>query len=206
MSDEMNQEGVTKARPIQWKVWNPPGKNSVAISILFQVEAMYDTDTGEWTDWRDYDVQIAGSFWVIGKDGKPLVKKVEQLANLLGWNGDLMQIVETRPPNIVLQVTSKEDSYEGKLRYRADWIDHEDADPTGQGGGATPEQVQAIATQFGSLLRAAASGGRKPPGGGAVTKPTTVVGRTAGERPSPDSPPPGKGPEPDPVDYSDIPF
>ena len=62
MSNEMNQEGVTKARPKQWKVWNPPGKRSVAISILFQVEAMYDVEAGEWTDDTAQSLIIAESY------------------------------------------------------------------------------------------------------------------------------------------------
>lgn len=189
MSLDMDREGVVLARPKEWSVWQPAGKRSVAIQITFQITKFYDRDSGQWDDWLDYDMVVQGAFWIIGKDGQPLAKKVEQLAQCLGWDGDLMQVVNHEPPSIAVQVTVKEDAYEGQVRYRADWIAPEGSDPTGGGGGATPDQVKAITAQFGSLLRAAASAAKK--------------GRVRPAAPPP--PKPAPKPEAD-VDYGNVPF
>lgn len=182
MSTYLDRSGIFKARPVSWKVKTFPNSNAVAISIEFAITAMLDGH--DWQDWTSYiEHRCFGDFFVVKKDGSPNVKTIQQLSEALGWAGHFTAVFGMPPQNIV-QITVKEESYNGKYYYKASWINPEDYAPFGVG--ADEQEVSALEARFGSLLRAAAGAAQKK------------------------APPPTKKPEPQPQPVADpndkIPF
>lgn len=198
----LDREGIFKAQPIAWRVKRFDGKLSVAISIDFVVTAQledYIDDDGkparEWKDWSGYEEhQVSGDFWVVKKDGQPNVKTIQTLADVLGWRGQLSDVLNKRAPEVVVQVTVKSETYEGKTFYKVQWLNPEDWTPTPQG--ASEDEVKQLDARFGSLLRAAAGSGAKAP-----------PPKAAPAKPQPKPAPKQDEPEPtDTTDYSSLPF
>jgi hypothetical protein len=194
----LDRDGTFKGRPVSWRVKTFESSRSVAIAIEFGVVAQLIEQLDEngdkvfeWQDWSEYaEVRVRGDYFVVKKDGQPNVGTCEQLAGSLGWNGSLKAVSAGKPPDCVVQVAVKADTYNGETRYKAGWMNPEDYVPTG--GGADAETVEQLESQFGSLLRAATSGKAKPK-------------QTPKQAPPKPASPPSETSE-QPVDYGDIPF
>lgn len=160
MTKTIDRTGIFKAQPVRWLVKNSAHSASVAIAIEFVI--ISQLDGSEWASWAEYEEhRVWGDFWIIGREGKPNIQKCEQLAAALGWSGQLRDVVAGGPPPCIVQVTVKENVYEGKTSFRVDWIEPEDYVPTG--GGADADEIDALDNRFGSLLRAAVAGKTKAP-------------------------------------------
>ncbi len=184
----LDRSGIFRARPLSWSVRPSETSQSVALSIEFLVLAQLDGSN--WTSWAEYEEhRVFGDFYVIKRDGSVNQTMVEQLAGSLGWSGDLRQ-VGGAAPDVVVQITVKEDAYNGQVRFKADWINPGDHVP--QSSGASQGEVGTLQARFGSLLRAAAAGAKRS----ALARPAPA------SRPSSGQPPV----EPTPVDDDDIPF
>lgn len=178
----LDRAGIFKARPVAWtvKVFDQSGGQAVAISITFAIVAQLDG--GEWIDSAEQEHRVFGDYFVVKRDGSPNVGTVQQLSASLGWQGSLklVQATPNQPPACVVQITVKEEAYNGKTFFKAGWMNPEDYVPTQ--GGADDATVEQLESRFGSGLRAAATG--KP----------------AAEKPA------RKAKAPPPVSADDIPF
>lgn len=155
MSRSLDRAGIFKAIPFSWDV-RKAESGAVGISIGFLVTHQLD-DANEWVDWSEYeDHHCYGDWWVVKKDGTVNQAPVDQLAQSLGWDGNLATVSHSDAPDRVVQITVKEDTYNNQTRYRAQWMNPEDYTPTS--GGASEEDVKVLQSRFGSLLRAAAAG------------------------------------------------
>lgn len=194
---DLDREGIFKATPFVWKIQTSDRSQSVGLNIGFLILSQLDGD--EWVSWAEADPhRVYGTFYVVGRDGKILSDKVKKLAEALGWRGDLESVERGGPPDRVVQITVKENLYEGKTTYRADWIEPENFVPKGRG--ADSAEVGALSQRFGSLLRAAAAAvapkpGTKPPTKGAATaqpangaKPAQSASRAAPPAAAPSKP------------------
>lgn len=178
-ANRLDRAGIFKAKPFQWGV--RPSKNSKAVSVEigFLIQAQLEGDT--WTPWEGYDdYTVFGWFFIVKKDGGINTTQVEQLSKSLGWNGDLREFQKPAPDTVV-QITVKENDFNGEITFKADWINPVDHIPGG--GGAAPAEVNQLQSQFGSLLRAAASGAVKANPKPAAPKPA------APKAPAPVAPP-----------------
>jgi hypothetical protein len=156
-SRPLDREGIFKAKPFAWNVRASKDTKSVGVNVGFIIDAQLDGD--EWTSWADFEVHtVWGAWYPIGKTGQVVQAHIDQLAKALGWNGDLTSI-KGDPPSVVVQLTVKDEPYNGQSRIKATWMEPEDFVPTG--GGASEEDVKKLQNQFGSLLRAAAAGAVK---------------------------------------------
>ena len=154
---QIDREGIFRVVPREWLVKTTENSAAVAVSFDFDVISQYNGT--DWDDWGQYEQHtVFGDYWVIKKDRTVNQGTVEQLASSLGWDGNL-DSVQGPPPNVVVQVSVKADTYEGKTRYKAGWMNPGDFTP--RASGAPPEEVSKLASQFGSLLRAAAAGAAK---------------------------------------------
>ena len=170
--NKLDRAGTFKARPVAMGLQNAKESKSVAVWIEFQITAQQEGE--DWTDWTGYeDHSIVGYFWIVKKDGSVNTRTVENLAEVLDWDGNPDTIMGD-PPDISVQITVAEDTYQGRTSLKVQWLNPVDY----QGGiaTATPEQVQQIKVQFGSLLRAAAGAARKTK---AAPKPLPKVGQKA---------------------------
>jgi hypothetical protein len=193
----LDREGIFKARPLQWRVYQAKEGQSVAIAVEYRITAQLDGK--EWSDWSGFDeVRCWGRHNVIKRDGTPNTAMCQQLAISLGWGGSLREVVGGPPPDIEVQITVKAETYNGQTSYKADWINPGDYVP--QAGGADEQEVGQLEARFGSLLKAAASkaktAGKTPPKIASKTPASTAPFQVA--EPSE----PGKTTP----DYGDIPF
>lgn len=169
----LDRSGIFKARPVSWKVKTFANSNSVAIAVEMSIVAQLEGQ--DWIDWRDFDEhRVWGDWFVVKKDGSPNIDAVQQLAVSLAWGGSLREIASNPPPDCLVQVTVKEETYNGKTYFKGTWLNHGDFQPTP--GGADENEVNALDAKFGSLLRAAAA--KKPAGTKPkpAAKPATAVG------------------------------
>ncbi len=153
--DKLEQSGIFRCKPLSWEVQEAQS-GAVGINMSFLVIEELDGD--KWLSWDEAgEYMFWGTFWVVKKDGTVNQSAVDQLAKSLGWNGDLASVVDSAVGNLPLvQVTVKEEVYEGVTRYKGSWMNP--AEYTGgSGGGADPAKVKELKGRFGSLLRAAAA-------------------------------------------------
>lgn len=154
----LDRVGIFLARPVAMGLQNAKETKAVSVWVEFQITAQQDGT--EWTDWSSYeDHSITGYFWIVKKDGTVNERTVANLAEVLDWDGN-PETISGDPPDIPVQITVAEETYNGNITLRVQWLNPADY----QGGiqSATPEQVKQINAQFGSLLRAAAGAARKP--------------------------------------------
>lgn len=177
----LEQAGIFKSKPLSWEVY-PAESGAIGVSMKFAVLEELNS-AGEWESWAEYDEHhFYGTWWVVKKDGKVNTQAVEQLAKCLGWNGNLTSIMGA-PPEIVVQVTVKADTYKDKTTFKGSWMNPEDH--TGGGFGADADTVKSLQSRFGSLLRAAASGS---------TPAAPAPAKKGGPKSKPATPPSGKPP------------
>ncbi len=185
----LDRSGIFRARPLSWSVRTSETSQAVALSIEFLILAQLDGSN--WASWTEYEEhRVFGDFYVIKRDGSVNQKMVDQLVSSLGWSGDLRQVGQAAP-DVTVQITVKEDAYNGQVRFKADWINPGDYVP--QPGSASEGELGTLQARFGSLLRAAATGAAR----GVPAKPAPVK-RPASTRTPIDSTPLD--------DDSDIPF
>ena len=192
---QIDREGIFRVVPREW--WIKTTENSAAVSVSFNFDIIEQWDGADWVSWREYEQHtVFGDYWVIKRDRTVNQGTVEQLATSLGWDGNLESVIGA-PPNIIIQVSVRADTYEGKTRYKASWMNPGDFSPR---SGAPPEEVTKLSTQFGSLLRAAAAG---------AAKAATPVAAPPREEYTEEPPPPGDAdqrPHPDSTGDDQIPF
>ena len=151
MSTRLDREGLFKAVPVVWDVYEAKS-GAVAVNIEFRILEQYDV--GSWIDWRGCEEHIVlGAYYVVKKDGTVNTETVRQLVESLGWNGSLKSVVGD-PPGVIVQIQVKQDDYEGKTRFNAGWMNPGNFSPRST---MPADDVTKLDTRFGSLLRAAAS-------------------------------------------------
>ncbi len=185
----LDRPGIFKARPLSWAVRTA---DSGAVAIALEYLVLAQLDGAEWVDWSAAeDHTVFGDTYVVKKDGTVHTSGVEQLVAALGWNGDLRSVAGV-PPQVVVQITVKEEEYQGKKRLKVSWVNPGDYSPRPEA--ASDGDVARLQVRFGSLLRAAAAVATKK----APPKPPTP--------PAPAPAPPAAGPTSDAAFDRDIPF
>ena len=194
---QIDREGTFRCVPREWWVTRA---DSGAVAVSLDLDIIETWNGSDWDDWTQYgQYTVLGDYWVVKKDGTVNQGTVEQLARSMGWDGNLTS-VQGAPPNVLVSVSVKADTYKGTTRYKAGWMNPGDQEPK---GGATAEQVQDAANRFGSLLRAAAAGAAK------AAKPVPAPPREErAEEPPPsgDADAPNSGTHPDSTGDDDLPF
>lgn len=157
---------------------------AVAISVIAQITAQYNDESGEWDDWKEYDVEARGDLYIIKKDGGLNNSQVEALCKYAGWSGSLAAIRDRTWTPTPCQVSIEGDEYKGVTRYKIGFVNAFDRTPGGVGN-ITDDKVKALEVKFGASLRAVAGsathGTTKPAG-----KPAAPPRRNADKQPFPD--------------------
>lgn len=188
--EKLEQTGIFRCKPLSWEVQEAKS-GAVGINMSFLVIEELDGD--KWLSWDSADDHMFwGTWWIVKKDGTVNQGAVDQLVKSLGWNGGLDSIVDPAPDTIV-QVTVKEETYEGVTRYKGAWMNP--ADHTGGGGGGVDDnRKKELKGRFGSLLRAAAGAAME----GVKKAPEKAVeAKKGGPKPkaAPAAPAPAKAPQ-----------
>lgn len=193
---DVDRIGNFQARILEYALKKASEGEAVAVALKVHLLSMWNPDTESWDEWDVYMMTAIGDQWIIKKDGTLNNRACESLVRCCGWDGTLESISEKTWEPIDCQVKIGVDTYNGKTRFRIDWINAFDSIP-GKFEELPPDKVQSLSQQFGSQLRALAGSHRAN---------STPTPKSKPEKPK-RSPPPTKAAEPvgaPPAD--DVPF
>lgn len=180
----IDRPGIFKAVPFAWRLRD--FENSQALAIEMEFELVAKLENGEWQDWSQFEPhQVRGQFFIIKKDGAVNEETHADLVTATGWDGELRS-VNGNPPNVLVQVTVKDEQYNGKTYFKASFIRHGDYSPKPRE--APPEKVAALSGRFDSLLRASAAVAKQSAAAPAMAPAPRAVMQTADGQPPPETP------------------
>ena len=146
------------AKPFEWWL-REAASGAVGVHVGYKVLGKHED--GEWQDWREFgEYRVDGTVWIVKRDGTVNQIGVDQLRDVLGWDGR-MELFSRPVPRGKIQIEVQAEEYKGAVDHRVNWIYPVDA-PIGSGTVA-PGRQKELANRFGSLLRAAAGGSATPP-------------------------------------------
>lgn len=172
---QLEEEGVYRAFPVAWTVVE---KDSGAVAIRFQF-AVHQKWHGKEQGWSQEWPPGYFSYndtWIVGradKGGDTNQGAIENLGKCGLWDGDFDKLSGPVPSVFVLIDVGCE-TYEGKTRYRAEWVNQNADVPTPRGGfaPADPNVLAQLRARFQSATRAIAGG---QPAGQAPAPPATAA-------------------------------
>jgi hypothetical protein len=170
----LKREGTFRVTPKSWTL-EEYDSGSAAIAYELEVVQQYHTeDGGVWSEvWPDGYTTYHRAF-IVKKDGSLNDQTIKRLVAAGLWDGD-WGALEGPPPTNRCIVTVKEDEYNGRVSYKADWPQADTDTPQVSGSGfkpADPTLLASMRQRFGSATKAIvgkpATAGRPvppPPGG-----------------------------------------
>lgn len=174
---QLEQEGDFRGDIIDYGMWEPEGKQSLAVTLKVAIREMwYD---GAWCDYSEHGLEVEGNVWIIGADGELKEKAVQRLVNNAGWDGVLATIQGKTWEPTPVAVTVQREEYDGTVRYRIAFVNPYGNEPRGGGMKVLDEsKVKSLESRFGAKLRAIVGNAKRttpPPAGSkpaAPKKPT----------------------------------
>lgn len=157
-------EGFYRVFPLAWTVETAKDATSkaVGIAIRYGVYQRWDATERRWSDEWPPGYFVESRSWVVKKDGEVNSGAIENLSKCGLWDGDWDKLSGPCPTGMVVIVDVKAETYEGKTRYRAAWINPNAEEPQARGGFAPVDTnlLSSLRMKFGSKTRAAAGGAR----------------------------------------------
>lgn len=175
MGIEIDREGHGRGRITAYDLFESTKTGAVSVKVTLAVDEWWDSEAGEYVDWREFGVFANGDNWVIGADGAVKDDAVKTLVSVAGWDGDLQSVLAKtwQPKPVSFFVGSEE--YKGKTRFKASFLRAYEDKPGG-GGNVNPNRANELRAKFGPQLRAIA-------GNVAASKPAPVGKPSAPQAP-----------------------
>ncbi len=182
MVEALNQAGDFRGRITGYGLYKPDS-GAVAVDLTVAIDEAWDNESKTWSDWRQYELVVAGYIWIIKKTtGETIQRNIQSLLNCAGWDGDMTSVESGRWQAQPIQISVEPDEYKGNTRYRIAWVNEYNHVPGG--GNVTAEEAKALQQQYGSKIRALASNSQR-----ATTAPQgTVPAKPAPAQPAPAQP------------------
>lgn len=158
----LDREGVFEARPLSVAVVKTD-KGAVMVNFEFEVLRQWNPEAEEWAEYPP-DWTFQGNSCFRKTDGENMPNNIKKVADLLGWDGRFETLQGEQWSGITVQCKVKADTYNGKTRYKADYIDPQGS-PITQGLKKSDDNTIAeLSAMFGGLTEtyAAEVGGIKP--------------------------------------------
>jgi len=157
---QIDREGIFRAKPIDIGIReNKKESQVVMIGIQFQITQCLEGEN--WVDWTGYGFDAYGNFCLVKKDGTVNDMTVTQFVEGLGWDCDHAKLASGFDAR-ECQIRVKQNVYEGKTSYRAEWISDFDADPSGSMKKMEPAAGAAKLARHAAAFRAIGSGANAP--------------------------------------------
>lgn len=123
---------------------------------------------GVWYDISEEKREISGYHYMEKKDGSVNTNTIDKLKDALGWDGADVDALDSGLDlsEKLVKITCEFEEYNGNTRLKVKWLDNENAEPAMKK--VSEAEKKAIASRFGSKLRANAGGTTvpvKPPAG-----------------------------------------
>lgn len=172
MTQRIDRQGMFRGRLVDFGI-KTARSGAVAITVHAEIDAALIDD--QWEDWTEFEFDVFGDLWVIGRDGQIVEFVARDLCAFAGWDGDLESVVSGSwtPPGLVFHVQPNE--YEGIIRYKLTRVVDPENPVRGTISGVTADEARALQAEYGPALRAVVGdlieepapakpkGGRKPP-------------------------------------------
>ena len=123
MSEYVTQPGTYKGYIKAYEL-RKAQSGSKGIHITVQIEETFVDN--EWHDWREYDFEAEGTFWVVKKDGTLNSYAVDPMMEYAGWDGDFTAIVQKTWEPKPVNITVKEEVYNDAVTLRIDYLNEYD--------------------------------------------------------------------------------
>lgn len=129
---------------------------SGAVSVKYRAELteIYDFENEQWMPCEDWYMEVWGDAFVVGKEGKLNESAVKSLMANTGWNGQFSSIQNEKWAPTPCQFKTKEDTYDGKSFFKADYINHYDDVPGGQMPKLDDAKIKSLDEKYGKPIRA----------------------------------------------------
>lgn len=158
----VNREGRFKARILESGVSETGNNHLTTFTARFGIEQELGGDR-VWYDISAESLEITGYFYIEKRDGSLNTFTINALGESLGWDGrELFWLQDTDLSDRLVQITVALEEYDGKVRPKVKYINHEDAEPMQGVQKADQSQRTAITNRLGSKLRANAGGAPRP--------------------------------------------
>lgn len=145
----VDREGIFKAAPNAGLSLETSKDGAVCVSMNFALTDYLNGD--QWMDWAQYGQHVYGRLWFIKKDGSTNPTAIATLKDVIGWDGDPASLATLQTPAV--QLTVKNEPYNGKDSFKADWINPVDYVP--QAKSVAKDDISKLASLHGAKLRAA---------------------------------------------------
>jgi hypothetical protein len=188
-----NREGRFRARILSRGIGD--SKNG-ALQLAVGYAIDQELQGGEWTDVSGEGMEITGYHYLVKTDGNLNTTTIESLKAAFGWDGADPTVLDTMElaPDHLVQITLKEEEYQGQSRIRVGFVDAADAQPGVRT--ASDDERKAIRNKYGSKFRAHAGGtpaaAPKPTSAGPKKPAPAPAGPSAGPSAGPKKPAPAK--------------
>ena len=171
-------------------VVNETGDNKLTTLIIemkIDREAQPDGEgKPQWVDVAAEGLYVTQWLYLEKKNGSLNTMSIDQARQALGWEDGIGWFEENDVSGEMVQVTTKEETYQGKQQIRAGWLSkYDSAGPTSGGGNAEPADADTMRRMKGrmdSKLRAIAGGTQQKPTA-VPEKPTAPDKKTVGKVP-----------------------
>lgn len=193
MGNPVSNKGEFRGQVLEYGLFEADS-GSVGVNLKCSIEDIYHEE--EWADYREYDLEVEGTIWIVKKDGGLNESGVQSLVKHAGWDGMIEAITgQTWQPNGI-SFSVEPNEYKGKTTYKINFIGSWDQPPGRKMGNVDETKGKALASRFGSQLRAVVGNTKRnaPP--------------TANSKPAPPKKKPAKQDEPamSAAANGDIPF
>lgn len=176
----IEEEGVYRAFPVTWTIEKSTKEDSQSTAIAFQfaVTQKWHGKEAGWSQEYPPGYYTENRTWIIKKDGLLNDAAIAALAKCGLWDGDFDRLGGP-PASVYVLVDVQAETYEGKTRYRAAWVNPNADEPVARGGfqPADTKLLASLRARFQGQTRAIAGGGATgaPAAPPATTRPTAAM-------------------------------
>lgn len=155
-----------RAYPIDWVLRESEKADSRSVMFTMRLDVCQYWNGSDWQDTEER-FECFGEICLVNRAGELNESGINQMRDALNWNGDwtVLSPGASDFQRTLLQLRTREDTYEGRTRVRPSWFSAAAARPGGElQGAAPPERISSLAMQYGSQTRALLGAAPRPPG------------------------------------------
>ena len=130
--DKVLSVGLSSGKPVSE---DDPQPRSITFSTILHLSEFWDTETSEWVDWADADVEIVAYLPLYFFDKKTKEQTEfsirKKVAEVFGWDGGSFKaLCDGDYGEVTGQVRFEDDTYEkAEFSFKVAWLDTFDATP-----------------------------------------------------------------------------
>lgn len=154
MSVYVDRAGVFRGVVTEYgvKKHTKEGSESYSLNVRVALHELYDSASGEWIDWREYEMTADGYLNIVKKDGSLNESQVVPIMEHGGWDGLFSSLYDQAWKPTPCQFDIKWDDY-GDGMFKVNWFAAHDRGPVGLGN-CDEKMAKDLDTRLRSSLKA----------------------------------------------------